>query len=297
MDNHQHQEQRLSQKALSISVLLSFIYIGIQFYGAQISGSLALAADASHMIAHALTMVIAFIAANIAYKRKATQSNGWKIEVFGGFLNALILIVTALILAIEVSERFIEHEAVDPVSMGIMASIGFLIHLTSVAVLFPVRKNNLNIYAAFIHISFDVAATLVNIITSILIFYTKLPMLDNIATVIIVLLISISGIRLIIKSSRLLLDTVPRYLTKDKIREALLNIEHIQGVHSIQVRPKGQDTLEMSAHIVLCDHCQEAKHWIACQAKAQRILQEEFGIAYSVLQIEYESAHTMDADS
>lgn len=290
------QKSKNSQRALSIAVCLSLIYIVVQFYGARLSGSLALLADAGHMLANVTTMLVAFIAAKIAFNLRDIHKTAWKYEVFGGFINAIILIVTASLLILELGEHLETPHQVHAQSMGLMASIGFFIHLITAAVLYPVRKNSLNTYAAFIHISFDVVATVVNIVTSALIYYTNLYFLDSMATFVIVAGISFSGIRLLLKSGALLLDTPPVRINRNKIRQALKELHHIKDVHQIRIRPRSQDELEMSAHIVLSEACYDDSHWLACQAKAERILKEEFGIAYSVLQIEYDLSHTKDAE-
>lgn len=283
-----------SQKSLFFVLIFSIIYASVLFYGSYSSGSLALAADAGHMVAHVSVIIIAFIAATLAQKKAKTNSNSWKIEVLGSLFNSILLLLTAVFIATELSEH-LEHQhhlEIDASTMGITALIGLCLHLLNFFILFKVRKQNLNTYAAFLHIAFDMAATFLNIATSIIIYFTGLHILDGVATALIVLGISLSGARLFIKSATLLIDMPLTKINKEDVKKTLLKIDHIQDVHDIRIRPRSQSELEMSAHLVLCEHCYDKNHWIACQAKAERLLREEFGITHSILQIEYDLGHT-----
>ena len=282
-----------SQKRLIIALALGLAYLVVLMIGGYYSDSIALKANAGHMMVHNGILIIALIAATIAKKEPNSKfSSGYsKIETIGGYTNGLILLALAFFIGIEVINRHEHsHHELNTSIMGITAAIGLILHACSAVVLYKGRRESLNVYAAFLHIFFDVTATILALIAGIIIHYTGMEIFDSFTAVAIVMLISISSIRLIWNSSRQLMDVVPNNIDYNKVVKKLKEVEHIESVHHVIIHNKGNNIM-LSAHLVLKDACLASNCWRTCREAAQRILEEEFNISYSVLQMEAKEEH------
>ena len=293
--NHKHShidDLHLSaRRRLLIAIALGLSYMVIEFIGGLISGSLTLMADAGHMLIHSGALFIAYTAAHIAARTPTDKfAYGYgKIEPLGGLINGILLTGVGVFLAWEALHRLEgHHHGVDAHTMGGIALLGLCIHALAAWVLYRGRKDNLNVFAAFLHLLVDVLATIVAIITAVAIHFTHLEWLDSAATLLIVMFILFSAGNIMRRAAWQLLDRTPDNLSVADIRAALLALEHVNGVHHIYIRPVDARTLHLSAHLVMDSACMDAHHWHVCRKQAEALLREQFGIAHSVLQIEPE---------
>jgi len=288
-----------SQRRLWISLGLGVTYIIVVVMGAMLSDSLTLLADASHMLGHSLALGVAITASVFAQRLSSDQySHGYqRLESIGGYTNGLLLIVIGLSIGYEAIGRFyVEHHelheghghTVDASLMGMVALVGLVLHGISAYVLYGGRKESLNIYALYLHLFYDVTATLTGLVTSLLIQITGRDILDSASGFIIAALILFSGTQMVRKSLRTLARMVPVDAPDvKKIRKSVCGLQHITDIHDILLQPLGgAGGFALSAHIVVSQDCADTEHWEKCRQEVEALLAGEFEILTTVLQVE-----------
>lgn len=292
-----------TQRRLWCAFWLSAVYIALLLAGSLLSGSLTLAADSAHMLGHGAALGIA-LAASILARRlsRKSYSLGYKhIETIGGYTNGLLLAAISVSIGWEALTRLLgetgeaghlhAHSEINTSIMGGVALCGLVLHGLSAWILHGGRRESLNVHALYLHIFFDLAATLTGLATSIAIHFTGLDILDSFAGLAIALFIFVSSLRIIRRSLRFLVETLPDHFDPEKIQQSILALPHVKGVHNMIFRPGLKSgELSMSAHIVLDSHCVDTQHWEECR-KAIETLLKSHSIATSVLQLESAGSH------
>ncbi|MBI1362928.1 MAG: cation diffusion facilitator family transporter [Proteobacteria bacterium] len=290
--SHHHHSCHASGAAwrLSAAFGLSVVYMLMEIAGSYLSGSLALLADAGHMLVHNGALLIAIVAAYVAQRQPDEKyAFGYgRIEAIGGFLNALLLLGVGITLAFHGAERLHEHHhhTVEASIMGAVAFAGILMHALSAWILYRGRRESLNVYGAFLHLLVDLAATLLALGTSFAISLTRWDCLDSAASLLIVAFIILSAANLLRRSFHVLMDRTPDNVDIKAMKKALCAIPHVQDVHHILIRTLRAGDMYLSAHLVVEQTCMDAEHWMACRKKAQDILAADFGIHHTLLQVE-----------
>lgn len=298
-----------AQRRLWCALALSVVYIALLFAGALLSGSLTLAADSAHMLGHGAALGIA-ICASVMAKRlsRKSYSLGYKhIEAIGGYTNGLLLIAISCGIGWEAFTRLLggagggeghlhTHGQIDTGIMGGVALAGLALHGLSAWILHGGRRESLNVHALYLHIFFDLAATLTGLVTSVIIHFTGFEILDSLAGLVIAAFIFTSAARIIRRSIRLIVESLPEDLDPEKIRHAIVALPHVESVHNMIFRPGIRSgELSMSAHIVLDHCCVSTQHWEECR-KAVEALLKGYNIGTSVLQLESSRSHAHEHD-
>ena len=310
-----------AQKRLRYAFMLGVLYVVIVFSGGLYAGSLSLVADSVHMVAHSAALFVALIASAMA-QRTQVKGQYQRTEALGGYSNGLLLCVIGVMLCYEASTRLWEayqasveaathahhehdhdherhaydghigHEGhshkIDASLMGMIALIGLVLHALSAWILYGGRKQSLNVYALYLHIFYDVAATLLTLGVSIAIAYTEMTWLDGLASLGISLLIIRGAIKMLCRSGRIITGKLPDDLSVDHIRTSILgNFSHVKDIHHLVIENRGQDHYAMSGHIVMDHTCLEDHHWRTCQKDVEQLLRDKFNIQDVILQVEF----------
>lgn len=304
-------EHGSSQKRLFIALVLGIIYLAIVAVGSMFSNSLSLAATATHMVFHNGAIVIGLIATY--YAKKSTQdnfSNGYnKAEALGGYTSAILLIIMAILLFQHAlggheghdhtfgmfdshhephdGHNHAEHgHTIDGALTFAFGIVGFLIHLISMAVLRSRKEKNLCVHGAYMCIKYDVITIIMSIIVGIVVMFFSWHQLDIIVALIIASMLMFNAFRLLVKSGRQLLGSMPKHIQYDDVIKNLKNIPHVQGAHNLIIRNDGAQGITASVHLEMHSDCIKNDHWEPCQAQAEKILKEKYGITYCIFQLE-----------
>jgi cobalt-zinc-cadmium efflux system protein len=281
-----------SRKRLLIALGLGTVYFLTVAIGSILSGSLALLANAGHMMLHNGALIIGIIATTFAMKEPNEKfSSGYnKVEAIGGYTNGLLLLIVSLWVLSQAFGFFGEHghdsHEIDASLTGYVAVIGLCIHAFSVWVLYGGRHDNLCVNAAFFHIFFDVIGTLSALAVSVFVIYTGMHEADLLVAGLIGLLILYNAVRIMKAAIILLLDGTPESLKQKDIVNALTKIKHVKSVHHLVIRRKDSSSSELSAHLVMSHACIDTNHWNACRKEAEKMLKDTFNIEHCVLQLE-----------
>ena len=222
--------------AISFVLIASFMFVEVA--GGIISGSLALLADAAHMLTDAASLALAWIGYKLAARpADETRTYGFaRIRVLAAFTNGLALIALAVWILIEGIARLQAPQPVmGPLLLGV-AVIGLLVNLVCFAVLHGGDREDLNLRGALWHVAGDLLGSLAAIIAAVIIIKTGWMPIDPILSMLVAILVLVAGIRITKQSGHILIQGAPNTLTPEKIRTILApDLDGIATIDDIHI--------------------------------------------------------------
>lgn len=271
------------RKKLGLILSLTVLYMIAEIAGGFLTNSLALFADAGHMLGDFTALTMSFMATYIVAKPASNQKTYgyYRTEIIVALINGLLLIGVAVFIIHEGIMRALSPPEVKAPLMIIIASGGLVINLIGLLVLHSSIKQNLNIKGAFLHIMGDTLGSLGTIIAGIVIYFYKFYYADLIISFIIAVLISYSALKLIKESCNILLEGTPKNLDIDEIKQSVLELPEVIRVHELHVWSISQQRVALSVHVVSDHHNSQD---ILC--RVDRLLREKFNIHHLTIQVE-----------
>ncbi|MGG5172249.1 cation diffusion facilitator family transporter [Pseudarthrobacter sp. J1738] len=249
------------RKRLLAVLVITLAVVGIQVVGAIISGSLALFADAGHMLSDAAGVFIALTAAWIATRPASDQRTyGFaRAEVLAALANALILLVISVVILIEAIRRFGTTPEVHTDVMLFAAILGAVANLVSLLILRGGQQESLNVRGAYLEVLGDLLGSIAVIVAAIVIMTTGFAAADTIASVVIALMILPRAWSLLRDVVDVLLEATPKGVDVQMIREHILAVEGVVDVHDIHIWTITSGVPVFSAHVVVADELLTAR--------------------------------------
>ena len=244
-----HRKRLVAVLAITLSVVL------IQIVGALVSGSLALLADAGHMLSDAAGVSIALMAAWIAARPASDQRTyGYqRAEVLAALANALVLIVISVVIFTEAIRRFGSTPEVQTDVMLYAAVLGAVANLVSLLILRGAQKESLNVRGAYLEVLGDLLGSFAVIAAAVVIMVTGFQAADTIASIVIALMILPRAWHLLRDVVDVLLEATPKGVEVQMIREHILAVEGVVSVHDIHIWTITSGVPVFSAHVVVED--------------------------------------------
>lgn len=275
---------------LAIALGLTSTVLVVEVIGAIISGSLALLADAGHMLTDAAGLVIALIAAQLA-RRGTSDRRTWgylRAEVLAATLQAAILLAVGAFILYEGVKRLFEPPEVASGIMLVFGIVGLIANIISLLVLAGGRTANINMRAAFLEVLNDALGSVAVIVAAIVIATTGYERADAIVSILIALLILPRTFTLLRETTSVLLESTPRGLDLADVRRHLLELDHVRAVHDLHASQVATGLPVLTAHIVLDDSCFQDGHSAQMLVDLQACVAEHFpvSIEHSTFQLE-----------
>lgn len=286
--DHAADLREVSRKRLWWTLAINLAFLFIELVGGLLTGSLALLADAGHMLTDVLALALAIFVAHLA-TRPATPERTFgflRAEVVGAFVNGGTLILIVGMVFVEAVRRFIHPPEVHGTGMLIIAFAGLLANLGSAWVLSRSRAENLNIEGAFIHMLSDALGSVGAVIAGAVILATGWMPADPLVSIVIGLLILWSSIGLLRRTLAILIHATPANLDFHEILAALEANEHVAAVHDLHIWLVTSGFPVLTAHIWLKPMCSDPLCWQQCLRELEDILHERFDIEHVTLQLE-----------
>jgi cobalt-zinc-cadmium efflux system protein len=274
-----------SVRSLRIALALTAILLVVEVVGGFLSNSIALLADAGHMLtdvaALALALFVAWFSKQPETPRKTYGYLRW--EILAAFLNgATLLLISAWILW----EAVIRLQAPEPIKGGLMlgvAAAGLIVNLVAARVLISSSSHNMNTRGAYLHVLGDLLASVGTVAAAILIRYTGWLMADPVASILTTVLIMSGAWRLVRESVDILLESTPAHIPLPAVRGQLEAIPGIESVHDLHVWAVTPAVVAMSAHCIVRQP-EQHQHVLEHVHDAMRL----FGIDHVTIQLERE---------
>ncbi len=280
----------LSEKNLTIVFMLTIIFFFVELAGSYISNSLALFADAFHMLQDIIALGISVLAVKIVKrpKDKAFTFGYKRAEVISAFLNGLGLFLISIFIIFESFNRLNSQEHIQSGIMFGVSTIGLFVNIIGLLLLKEVQKENINSKGAFLHVLSDTLGSLGAIIASILIYFTGQPIFDVIVSVMITILILISSLQITKQALNILMEQTPKSIVIGDIENRLLHIEGIKSVHDIHSWAVSMDQFNFSCHVEITKESEPC----TILNMATQMLTSEFKITHTTIQVEHENKFT-----
>jgi len=278
---HVHGEH---QRPLKIALLVTSAVLVVEAAGGLLSGSLALLADAGHMLTDVAALGLGLFAFWLSARPASSRRTfGWRrFEIFAAFLNGVALWLIAALIGFEAFKRL---QSPPPVKGGLMlavAAFGLAANVAVGAILYRSRRDNLNVRGAFLHVVGDALGSVGVLIAALLIRTTGSFVWDPIVSAIVCLLILWSSGLIVRDSFRIFMEGTPSHLDTEAIRAALAAIDGVVDVHDLHVWTITSGFISMSAHVAIRERT-DAKQTLE---RAQQAMASHFKITHSTFQIE-----------
>jgi cobalt-zinc-cadmium efflux system protein len=277
-------------------MVIILVFLIVEVVGGLITGSLALLADAGHMLTDVLALAMAIFVGYLA-ERPATPERTFgflRAEVIGAFINGATLILVVGLVFREAIGRFMHPAQVAGVGMLAVAVAGLLANLGGAWVLSGSRKENINIEGAFVHMLADTLGSAGAVVAGVVILATSWMPADPLASVLIGLLILWSGLGLLRRTLAILIQSTPAHLDFNEIKAALEANPHVAEVHDLHIWSVTSGFPVLTANVWLKPMCSDPACWQQCLRDLQNTLHERFGIEHATLQLEPAGTFRMD---
>lgn len=296
MSGHSHpHKHKVEGKNLLFSIFLNILITTAQVVGGIISGSLALLSDALHNFSDVLSLVISYVAHKLSH-RQATlkQTFGLKrAELIAAFVNALTLIVVAIILIYEATLRFFNPVTIAPSLVIWMSLLGIVANGLSVLLLKKDADHNLNMKSAYLHLLTDMLASVAVLVGGILMKYFHIYWVDNIMTLVIAVYLVVVGFDLLKKSTFMLMLFTPEEIDIEEIIDEVHKISGCAHLHHIHVWHLNDDELHLEAHLD-CSEDITLSQFNTLSHQIELVLYNKFGINHVNIQPEYKKEDPKD---
>lgn len=293
--SHSHAPADANARRLLLAFIVTAVFMFIEVVGGLVSGSLALLADAGHMLTDAAALLFALLAVYFARQPPSTRRTfGWlRLTTLAAFVNALALVLITIWIVWEAIQRFAHPQPVAGITMMVIAIAGLVANLLAFWLLHRGNEaKNLNVRAAALHVLGDLLGSVGAIVAAVVILFTGWTPVDPILSVLVSALVLRSAWRLMKESVNELLEGAPATLDIGALKRHLRRaIPEVRDVHHVHVWLVGEKPL-MTLHVQVIpprDHDKllgEILHFLA----------HHYEIAHATVQMEYQPCSGPDCD-
>lgn len=273
-------------RKLAVAFFASFGVLAVLLVGGWWSRSLALLADAGHVVTDIAALGLSWYAARQALKpADMRRTFGYhRTGILAALINALSLFAIAGWIGYEAWQRFYAPQTVETTVMWVAAALGLGINLAIGSTLHTHSHGNLNVHSAFLHVIGDAAASAGVIVGALIIAVTGWHWVDPLLSILIAVWIAFSAWHLIEESVEILMEGVPRHLSLSEMTRDLSGVPGVLEIHSLHVWSISRDLPCLSCHIVVAD--EDIPRSMQIVAACNEVLSERYGISHTTIQAE-----------
>ena len=288
MERHSHgrsHEHSHARGSLKIALIITVTFLIAEFIGAVYTNSLALLADAGHMLTDAAALSLSFFAMRFASRRATPRKTYgfYRVEILAALLNGVFLVLIAIYIFYEAYDRFRNPPTVKADWMLVVAIMGLVANLVSAWVLFGKHHHSLNVRGAFFHVLTDAIGSVGAILASLAILVSGYGLADPLISVVVAVLILWSSWILIRDAVDILLEGTPSHINIVSLREQLGRVDGVLSVHDLHVWTLTSGVLAMSCHVVTQEDKLSRTELLG---RVNDIARERFHIDHTTIQIE-----------
>ena len=312
-DHDSHLEQNTAprdtkgyQRTLLISFVIITGYMFIEAIGGLLTGSLALLSDAGHMLSDAIALGATLMAFKIGEKAATHQKTfGYKrFEIIVATVNGATLVIIALMIFYEAIKRFNSPPEIATQGMLIIATIGMLINILVAWLMHRGSRSgdsghshgekqnssdakepvNLNMQSAYLHVLSDLMGSVAAIVAALLMMGFGWVWADAAASVIVAVLILVSGYRVVRDSVHVLMEGTPKDISLDAVKERLLDHKQVEKIHDLHIWSITSGLNALSCHVVVDGEMSITEASVLISELEQRL--QDLGISHATIQVE-----------
>ena len=288
---HEHSRAR-DRRALAIALCLILAFMAVEIAAGIVAGSVALFADAGHMLTDAFALAAALVAARLAVR---PAHGPWtfglgRSEILAAQANGIALLLVGSWIVISAVRRLISPPEVRGGIVLAVALVGVAVNLAATLVLTRADRTSLNVRGAFLHVATDLAAFAGTALAGGLILLTGWNRFDPIAGLLVAALMIRSSVTLLRESGRIFLEASPAGIDPDAVARALAEEPGVVEVHDLHVWTVTSGFPALAAHVLVEPgaDCHDARR------RLQRLLEERFGLRHTTLQVDHVARRAQD---
>lgn len=288
---HHHDHRLLTdRRALTTALLLVVVLFGGEIAAGLVGHSLALLADAGHMLTDAAALIFALVASAMAARPAVGRwTFGYsRLEILAAQANGLTLGLIAIWIVWSAIHRLVDPQDVRGGLVLVVALVGALVSLLASIVLARASRDSLNVRGAFLHVLTDVAAFGTAALAGGLILATGWNRFDPIASLLVAALMLWSSAQLLRESTFIFLERAPSDVDPEAIGRALVSEEGVVEVHDLHVWTVTSGFPALSAHVLV----QPGADCHAARRRLEHVLAARFGLTHTTLQVEHAERST-----
>jgi cobalt-zinc-cadmium efflux system protein len=279
-------------RRLSLTLGLVAVYMCVEVVGGLASGSLALLADAGHMLSDLAALALAVYAARVV-RRPATKARTYghyRAEALAALANGALLVAMALFIAIEAVRRYMSPRPVDGPMLLAVAVGGLLVNLVSLRILSPHQGETLNERGARLHVISDALGSVQAVLAGAAIWALRWNWMDPVASAVIAILVVGSAWALLRETVGVLFESAPSHIDVDRVRDSMLAVPGVVEVHDLHVWTITTGLVALSAHVGLTEDAASTD----VVGRLRATLRSAYGIGHLTIEVghgECEDAH------
>ncbi|HET9690035.1 MAG TPA: cation diffusion facilitator family transporter [Acidimicrobiales bacterium] len=284
---HHHSRER-DERFVAAALALIVVFMVGEVVAGLLAGSLALLADAGHMLSDAGALGLSIWALRLARRpaRGAMTFGLKRAEILSALANATTLLVVAAAVAVEAVLRLVAPGPVDGVAVVAVAGAGLVVNLAATVLLGRADRSSLNLSGALAHLVTDVWAFAATLAAGVVIVVAGWRRADAVASLVTVTLMVRAGWSLGRAAGRILLEGAPDGVDLDELRRHLLEVPHVTAVHDLHAWVVTSDMPAVSAHVVVNDDCFASGLAPQLLDQLQECLAGHFDVTHSTFQLE-----------
>lgn len=278
-----HSKKATSIKVLSIAVVLTLSFAAVEFFFGIVSGSIALVADAGHMLTDSLALFLALAAQWLAQRPPSDRhSYGYgRAEALAAFVNSIFMLAVVFFIAKEAIDRFGSPHQIAGGMVMVVAAIGLAMNIV-VAWVLSRDSENLNTRAALIHVLGDLLGSIAALVSGAVILYTDWTPIDPLLSLFVCALILKSTFSLLKGSYRILMEHVPEGVDFNQVGADLGAIQGVIEVHNLHIWELSPGQVALTGHLKI----QDMQRWPQMLGEILSVLHSQHGIDHVTLQPE-----------
>jgi len=281
-----HEANEKNLRRVLVALVLTGAFMVVEVVGGIISGSLALLADAGHMLTDTMALALAAMAFHVSKRPPDGKLTfGYqRFQILAAFVNGLSLLAIVGWILFEAINRFLNPVEILGETMLVVAAAGLLVNLISFAVLHTGDQENLNIRGAALHVAGDLLGSVAAIVAALVIIYTGWTLIDPILSVAVAVLILKSAWSLVKRSAHILLEGAPEWLDVQAMQERVVaGVPGVGEIHHVHIWGLTPQELMLTMHMSVVDG-------VTSQADVVRdtkqFMKDEYGIGHSTIEVD-----------
>jgi cobalt-zinc-cadmium efflux system protein len=283
--HHHHDHRARDRRLLAIALALIVGLLAVELAAGIVAGSLALLADAAHMLTDAAALGFALFAAAIAARpARGRWTFGFgRVEILAAQVNGLTLALAGVWIVYGAVRRLIHPSEVRGGLVLAVALVGVAVNLVATLVLWRATRESLNVRGAFLHLATDLVAFAGTALAGGLILATGWDRFDSLAGLAVAALMFWSSASLLRDSGRIFLETAPAEIDPDEVAAELAAQEDVVEVHDLHVWTVTSGFPALAAHVLVEPgaDCHDARR------RLERLLGDRFGLQHTTLQVDH----------
>jgi cation diffusion facilitator family transporter len=276
------------RKRLLLALIVALGVLVAQLVGAWISGSLALLADAGHVLADAGGVALALVATSLAQRPPSVRRTfGWqRLEILAAVVNAVLLLGVAGFVLVEGVRRIGNAPDVEPVPMLVVAVVGLVANGAALGLLHRGQRESINVRGAYLEVFADLLGSVAVVLAAGVVLVTSWYAADPLASILIGLFILPRTWKLLREALDVLLEATPRDVDLDEVRRHVIDVDGVLDVHDLHVWTITSGLPVLSAHVVVSERALADGHGGIVLDRLGACLSRHFDVAHSTFQLE-----------